>query len=97
VVSLRVSLLDSYGMIVQYPEQCNRAPIRIPNSMEETVMRSNSDGPRTGIGLRMQPLPRLAVAMAVAAVSGFATAQQIDLSFWTNLTTASQANVIQKQ
>jgi multiple sugar transport system substrate-binding protein len=38
----------------------------------------------------------IAAAASVLA-SGTATAQQIELSFWTNLTTAAQANVIQKQ
>lgn len=35
--------------------------------------------------------------VALAAMSCATQAQQIELSFWTNLTTASQANVIQKQ
>jgi ABC-type glycerol-3-phosphate transport system substrate-binding protein len=38
-----------------------------------------------------------AALAALALAAGLASAQQIELSFWTNLTTASQTNVIQKQ
>jgi ABC-type glycerol-3-phosphate transport system substrate-binding protein len=40
---------------------------------------------------------RVLVAAGAMLAPGVAPAQQVELSFWTNLTTAAQANVIQKQ
>src|SRR5947207_8567706 len=65
--------------------------------MEETVMRLNNDGHRGGVGAHTVTRVGFAALATLVSFPGIAAAQQVELSFWTNLTTASQANVIQKQ
>jgi ABC-type glycerol-3-phosphate transport system substrate-binding protein len=47
--------------------------------------------------ISVMPRAMMTIGAALALWPGAATSQQVDLSFWTNLTTASQATVIQKQ
>lgn len=63
-------------------------------------MEETGSAPRRPTANVLRSMVQQAIAAAAISVlaSGTATAQQqIELSFWTNLTTAAQANVIQKQ
>src|SRR5215831_3350680 len=69
---------------------------------EEKAMRTTGSAPRERLSTTnvLQSMAQRAIGAAVvsALATGSAMAQpQIELSFWTNLTTAAQANVIQKQ
>jgi len=69
---------------------------------EEKAMKTTGSAPRERLSttnvLRSMAQRAIGAAVVSALATGSAMAQpQIELSFWTNLTTAAQANVIEKQ